>query len=125
MRSIVAAAMLCLLGIAAHAEWKPEYANSSPEIRAWYSNAKITDRARHRFPWNNCCDHADVVKAKFGVRKTDHGDEWSYRMTDADEWRVIPEDIIHWGESAPGGQPTLFVYQGRETCFYPPGESNL
>jgi hypothetical protein len=29
-----------------------------------------------------------------------------------------------WCESAPGGLPTLFVYDGRETCFFP-GEGGI
>lgn len=37
---------------------------------------------------------------------------------------AVPPDIIHWGESAPGGQPTLFVYSGMETCFFP-GDSGI
>jgi hypothetical protein len=27
-------------------------------------------------------------------------------------------DIIHWGVSAPGGAPVLFVYNNVETCFF-------
>ena len=26
---------------------------------------------------------------------------------------------IHWDKRAPNGQPTLFVYSGKETCFFP------
>jgi len=36
----------------------------------------------------------------------------------------IPPDVIHWGVSAPGGQPTLFVYSGHEMCFFP-GDSGI
>jgi hypothetical protein len=33
-------------------------------------------------------------------------------------------DIIHWGVSAPGGEPVLFVYNSVETCFFP-GEGGI
>jgi hypothetical protein len=26
---------------------------------------------------------------------------------------------MNWGRTAPNGQPTLFVYSGNETCFFP------
>ena len=54
--------------------------------------------------------------------KTDAGDEWFW--LDVDQWRRIPSDIIHWGIHAPGGEPTLFVYSGKETCFFP-GDSGI
>ena len=31
----------------------------------------------------------------------------------------FPDDIIHWDQHAPGGKPTLFVFDGNETCFFP------
>jgi hypothetical protein len=33
----------------------------------------------------------------------------------------IPDDIIHVDEHAPDNQPTLFSYDGKETCFFPDG----
>ena len=48
---------------------------------------------------------------------TSGGDEWYW--LNGERWRRIPDDIIHWGKSAPGGKPTLFVYSGAETCFFP------
>lgn len=101
----------------ASAEWKPEYASSPPEVREWYRNAELTKAAQGRFPFKKCCDHADVVKTKFKVNTTTNGDEWYW--LDGEQWRRIPDDIIHWGRSAPGGKPTLFVYSGKETCFFP------
>ena len=56
------------------------------------------------------------------VNKTNAGDEWFW--LDAGTWRRIPDDIIHWNKHAPGGRPTLFVYSGKETCFYP-GEGGV
>jgi len=32
--------------------------------------------------------------------------------------------VIHWGETAPNHQPTLFVYSGKATCFFP-GDSGI
>jgi hypothetical protein len=119
MRRIIPLGLLALLASAAPAssEWKPEYASSPPEVREWYRNAELTPAAKIRFPFKKCCDHADVVKTQFRVNKTDGGDEWFY--LDGESWKRIPTDIIHWGKSAPGGQPTLFVYSGNETCFFP------
>jgi len=59
----------------------------------------------------------DVVKTKFNVNRTSNGDEWYW--LDGDHWRRIPDDVIHWGRHAPSGQPTLFIYSGKETCFFP------
>ena len=72
--------------------------------------------------WNSCCLGSEVVKTQFRVNKTNYGDEWYY-MKDGD-WRRVPDDTIHWGQHAPNGQATLFVYfmTGDETCFYPPQE---
>jgi hypothetical protein len=38
---------------------------------------------------------------------------------DIEKWRKIPDDIIRWRQNAPSGQPTFFVYSGKETCFFP------
>jgi hypothetical protein len=111
-----------VLSAQAQATWKPEYASSPPEVQAWYQNAELTEAAKIRFPFKKCCDHADVVRTRFTVNKTDGGDEWFY--LDGESWKRIPPDIIHWGETAPGGQPTLFVYSGKETCFFP-GDSGI
>jgi hypothetical protein len=83
----------------------------------WYRNAELTEAAKARFPFKKCCDHADVVKTRFDVNKTSNGDEWYW--LDGEQWRRIPDDVIHWGRRAPGGQPTLFIYSGKETCFFP------
>jgi hypothetical protein len=105
-----------------HARWKAEYASQPPEVQQWYRNAEITPAARRRFPFKKCCENADVVKTKFNVNRTTSGDEWYW--LDGETWRRIPDDIIHWDERAPNGQPTLFVYSGEETCFFP-GEGGI
>lgn len=115
--------VIALCQAPAHATWKAEYASRSPEELDWYRNAELTPEARIRFPFSKCCDHSDVVKTRFTINKTDHGDEWYW--LDGETWKRVPPDIIHWGESAPGGEPTLFVYSGKETCFFPGGENNL
>jgi hypothetical protein len=114
--------LLCLLTCPAAAEWKPEYASAPQAVRDWYKNAELTVEARKRFPFKNCCEHADVVRTKFQVNKTSAGDEWFW--LDAGNWRRVPDDIIHWNKQAPGGRPTLFVYSGKETCFFP-GEGGI
>ncbi len=63
-----------------------------------------------------------MVRTRFTLNKTDAGDECFY--LDGETWKRIPPDIIHWDQTAPGGQPTLFVYSGKETCFFP-GDSGI
>jgi len=106
-----------VLAVQVQARWKPEYASQPPEVQQWYRNAELTAAAQARFRFKKCCDHADVVKTKFNVNRTTSGDEWFW--LDGETWRRIPDDIIHWDQRAPSGQPTLFVYSGRETCFFP------
>jgi len=106
----------------ADATWKPEYANAPQAVRDWYHHAQLTGKAQLRFPFKSCCEHADVVKTQFRVNKVDGRDEWYW--FDNGNWRRIPDDIIHWGEATPDNQPTLFVYHGQETCFWP-GEPGI
>lgn len=86
----------------------------------WYENAEMTDAARARFGygWVKCCNHAEVFRTEFRVNKDDGDDEWWY-LTKAGVWKKLPNDIIHWGEHAPDKQPTLFIHQGIEVCFWP------
>jgi hypothetical protein len=106
----------------ARATWKPEYANAAPEVQQWYRDAELTDAAQRRFGFKSCCAHSDVVKTSFRVDKATDGDAW-YWLKDG-QWAQIPSDIIHWGESAPDGQPTLFAIGNLPTCFYP-GQGGL
>jgi len=103
----------------AHATWKPQYAQAAPEVRDWYEHAELTPEAQKRFPFKSCCKHSDVVRTKFRVDKKNGADQWWY--LDGDEYKLIPPDIIHWGEHAPDGQPTLFRLGegGALTCFWP------
>lgn len=122
---LAALAAFLLLGDAAYGRWKAEYASQPQSVRDWYANALLTPAAQQRLRWVKCCDHADVVRTRFHVNKRDGKDEWFYLVPGSDnEWRGIPDDIIHWGESAPGGKPTLFIYQEIETCFWP-GEGGI
>jgi hypothetical protein len=117
----------------ARAEWKPQYAQASPEVRAWYGSAELTPAAAARLGFKRCCDESEVVKTRFRVDRSSGQDEWYYLKNG--KFERIPLDIIHWGESAPGGKPTLFVLSdhwadafhrphGTPTCFYP-GEGGL
>ena len=120
--SLILAALVCLGG-PAEARWKAEYSKASVEVQDWYANARIAPAAQHRFTFLGCCANSDVVKTHFQHNKTTKGDEW-YWWKD-NNWVRIPDDIIHWGESAPGGQATLFVTtSGLETCFWPPDSGN-
>jgi hypothetical protein len=106
----------------ANATWKPEYANASPEAQEWYRTAQLTDAAQQRFGFKSCCAHSDVVKTGFRVNKASSGDEWYW--LNGEQWNLISGDIIHWGESAPDRQPTLFAIGNLPTCFFP-GEGGL
>ena len=99
------------------AEWKPQYADASPDVQAWYKNAELTEEAQKRFTFKSCCAKSDVFRTRFKVNQVNGSDEWWYFTKDG-RWKLIPADIIHGEETAPDGQPTLFIYQGQETCFY-------
>jgi hypothetical protein len=123
IRNLCAAVLLAgALSNQADARWKPEYASAPQEVQDWYRNAELTPQAQQRFPFKSCCEHADVVKTQFRVNRATSGDEWYW--LDGETWRRVPDDIIHWGETAPNKQPTLFVFEGKETCFWP-GEAGL
>ena len=119
---IFVVAGLSVAATTANATWKPEYANAPQEVQDWYRNAQLTDAAQKRFGFKSCCAHSDVVKTEFRVDKTSGTDEW-YWMKDG-QWTLIPGDVIHWGESAPDQQPTLFAVGNLPTCFYP-GQGGL
>lgn len=122
-KTMVAAVLAFTISAPSQATWKPEYAAAPQEVQDWYRHAQLTNAARSRFGFQNCCDGPDVVQTKFNVNRVDGRDEWYW--LNGDKWQRIPDDIIHWGESAPGGKPTLFVLpDGRPTCFYP-GEGGI
>ena len=121
--AFIAALVVIWLAIshAAQAHWDAKYASADPVVRAWYEQAQLTEAAQKRLGFKGCCAHSDVVRTQFHVSKTDGGDEWFWLSPSG--WKQVPPDVIHWGESAPDGQPTLFaIGDGTPTCFYP-GES--
>lgn len=101
------------------ATWKPEYASQPQAVQDWYKNAELTPAARERFSFQKCCDQSDVVKTKFRVGANGH-DVWEWLNPDTGKYEVVPADIIHYDEHAPGGMPVLFVFQGQPTCFFVP-----
>jgi hypothetical protein len=133
MRAFLAALMLCAIAAPAAASWQPRYAQAPQAVQDWYRGAQLTDAAAKRLKLKGCCDESEVVRTKFQVRSDDGADEWFYVDPKDGKTKQVPPDIIHWGESAPDGQPTLFVISdywadvfhlphGTPTCFYP-GES--
>lgn len=118
---VVFVAAIAVWCSSASARWKPEYAQLPQATRDWYRDAELTEAAKKRFNFTKCCDQSDVVKTKFKVGGTG-GDQWWW-LND-NKWQRIPDDVIHWGVSAPGGLPTLFVLGGQPTCFFP-GEGGL
>jgi len=108
------------------ARWKAEYASRTPQQRDWYESQKTTPetRARIQAAWYiSCCLHADTVKARFAVSKSDRGDKWFYQVDGSKEWRAVPVDTVQPGIETPEDQPVLFVdATGRDfgpVCFFP------
>jgi hypothetical protein len=120
--------LLLLVGAGAAAARDLGQWNDQPAaVREWYQNATLTAAARKRFNFIPCCSYAEVVQSQFRVDRVNGADHWFYRNAGA--WAQIPDDIIHWDESAPDNKPTLFALdsdtlgakKGDLTCFYPPG----
>jgi hypothetical protein len=86
----------------------------------WYKAQELTPAAKQRFKIDKCCDNAEVVRTDFRVDRSGKQDQWWW--LDGNEWRQIPDYIIHWGEHAPDKRPTLFIWNGKTTCFFPPEE---
>lgn len=116
MRYILAA--LLALSTTAHAT---DYANSP--YKGWADKQQVTDAARPRFNCTpdgscSCCDGAEIAKTQFRVDRVTAADQWWYK--DGNTWRRIPDDIIHFNERAPNGDPVLFIYMGIPRCFWIP-----
>lgn len=124
MRIIFAAfALACLLS-GAEARWKAQYAQVSPEERAWYERQQTTPetRARINASWYLiCCDHSDTVNAQFQKKNG----VWQYQIEGETVWRDIPQDIVQPDVMTPHGKAVLFVdATGRNfgpICFFPGG----
>lgn len=112
--------------------WKPEYAQASPDYWKWFGLAKTTKESRARLAtlghqWESCCSKADRVKTQFRVNKMSGGDEWWYLNPITNEWKLVPNDIIHYEDdpTMPAQlkvEGVLFIYNGIEVCFWPPEE---
>ena len=100
------------------ATWKPEYAQLPQAVQDWYESRTLTPAAESRFHFHSCCAHSDVVKTKFKVGGVGN-DEWWWLDPDS-KWQRVPEDVIHWEEHAPNGEPTMFAIGSTPTCFFPP-----
>lgn len=125
-RNFLVCATVLILGFGlpqAAARWKAEYASQPQAVQDWYRQAQLTSAAQARFGFLLCCDNSDVVKTHFEVDHSTGRDVWTYEDVPG-HMKRIPDDIIHWGQSAPGGLPTLFVWKGQETCFFP-GEGGI
>ena len=115
---LIAVIALILFLPRAHARDDGRWANADPAVRAWYEQATLTPAARKRFGFDSCCAHSDVVRTQFRVSRQDGTDQWWWLHNGA--WKQVPADIIHWGEAAPDGRPTLFaIGSGEPSCFYP------
>ena len=74
------------------------------EPDSWFERQTLNPATMQRLSvgWSSCCLGSEVVKTQFRVDKTTYGDEWYYIKDGA--WKRVPEDTIHWGKHAPGGQ---------------------
>jgi hypothetical protein len=114
-------ALALLIAISpANSEWKPEYAQASPERQQWFQSQRINPNAQKRLgvTFKSCCDNGDVFKTRFRVGNNG-GDQWEY--LDGETWKVIPADIIH-EEPSLDNTPVLFKHRltGMELCFFKP-----
>lgn len=118
MPYIIMAALLALFVTTAKADDPAIHGNHGHD---WYAQAELTPAAKVRFGIVKCCAQAEVVRTKFRVDRTTAGDQWWYLDRLTNQWRLIPEDIIHY-EHAPDKQPTLFIWNGKTVCFFVPEE---
>src|SRR3954469_5444582 len=90
----VAALALLLVVSPASSEWKPEYAQASPERQHWFQSQRLNPEALKRLnvPFKSCCDNGDVYKTLFRVIIVGE-DQWEY--LDGENWKIIPADIIN------------------------------
>jgi hypothetical protein len=111
--------------IKAWPRWDERFAQIEQSIRDWYKAQEMNPATWERLgspSWKSCCEKGDVFHTQFRVinNGTKYGeDTWWYEKDG--KWKQVPPDTIHWGQHAPNGQPTLFIYQntGQELCFYP------
>lgn len=115
--SVLAFLALLTLTLAGYAHDNGQYADAPQAVRDWYRNAQLTEAAQKRIGFKSCCAHSDVVKTTSTGRAAPTSGYWL--PAGASEFQQVPPDIIHWGESAPDGQPTLFATGALPTCFYP------
>src|SRR5258708_33642422 len=91
---------------------------------SWFERQTLNPPTMKRLNvgWNSCCLGSEDVRSALRGERACIWEDWDY-MKDG-SWKRVPDDTIHWGQHAPGGQATLFVYfmTGDETCFYPPQE---
>jgi hypothetical protein len=120
-RFVIAGIIVLVMGTFAHAHWNEKYAQNSREVRDWFKAQKMNPATKERLhkQWNGCCENGDVFRTQFRLNKTNGDDEWWYEKDGKS--KQVPPDTIHWGQHAPDGQPTLFIYAvtGEELCFYP------
>ena len=110
-------------------DWKPEYQQAAQSVQQWYQEQQVTARSRPLFHCVpdlmsvcSCCNGAEVVKTKFRVTPN-RDDGWQWLDPKDNEWKDVPEEVIHWGEPTPDGQAVLFEYpigSSKVRCFFPP-----
>jgi hypothetical protein len=124
LTGLLVACSFVAMTLSVTARWKAEYAQLPQSVRDWYKAQELTPAAQEVWHFKSCCERSDVVRTKFRVNKIDGKDEWWWLDNEREKWRLIPDYVVHWGQSAPDGQPTLFALEGMPTCFFP-GEAGI
>lgn len=98
---------------------------SQSPYKGWADQQEVTQAARPRFGCTSpggrcsCCADAEIVATRFRVDRGTGADQWWYLHQATNQWRRVPEDVIHWGEHSPDGRPVLFIWSGEPRCFFP------
>lgn len=121
---------------------KAHEAGSHPSLEGWAEQQIVTPEYGKRMGCANpemrqgpscyCCAYSEIIEdAEYKLSKDKvqviNGkeypvDEWWYKLPGKTEWKLVPDDAVHWGEHAPNGQAVLFFLPGTTTprCFFPP-----
>src|SRR3954463_7819979 len=93
VKRYLSAFVLLLVVTPASSEWKPEYAQASPERQQWFQSQRINPDAQKRLngPFKSSCDNGYVFNTRCGVGASNEA-PWKYLA--GDPWKIIPADSL-------------------------------